>query len=78
MTPEQLASLASSLRDNEAFQLALDNARNGALERLATTEPTNTVAILANQAVVKVIDELRGDLEQFIRSGTPRKPAGIA
>mgnify|MGYP001548180724 FL=1 len=78
MTPEQLASLASSLRDNEAFQLALDNARNGALERLTTTEPTNTVAILANQAVVKVIDELRGDLEQFIRSGTPRKPAGIA
>ena len=78
MTPEQLASLASSLRDNEAFQLALDNARNGALERLATTEPTNTVAILANQAVVKVIDELRGDLDQFIRSGQPKKPAGIA
>jgi hypothetical protein len=78
VTPEQLASLASSLKDNEAFQLALDNARNGALERLAVTEPTNTVAILANQAVVKVIDELRGDLEQFIRSGQPKKPAGIA
>ena len=78
MTPEQLASLASSLKDNEALNLALDNARNGALERLATTEPTNTVAILANQAVVKVIDELRGDLDQFIRSGQPKKPAGIA
>jgi hypothetical protein len=78
VTAEQIASLAASLRDNEAFNMALDNARNSALERLAVTEPTNTVAILANQAVVKVIDELRGDLEQFIRSGTPKKPAGIA
>lgn len=78
MTAEQLASQAQSLRDNEAFQQALDNLRSGALERLATVEATDIDAIHANQATVRVVDELRGDIEAFIRSGLPRKAAGIA
>jgi hypothetical protein len=78
MTPDQIASLAASLKDNEAFQLALSNTRSEALEALATIKRDDEEAFYLAQATVKVVDYLRGNLEQFIRSGAPKKPAGIA
>jgi hypothetical protein len=78
VTAEQLAQQAASLRDNEAFQAALNAMRADALDRLATVNADDRLAIIANQAAVKVVDELRGNLEQFIRSGQSAKPPGIA
>lgn len=75
---DNLASQAMSLRDNEAFQQALDNLRNGALEALVRAPATDADAIRDYQATVRVVDELRGDLDGFIRSGAPRKAPGIA
>jgi hypothetical protein len=78
MTKDQLASLAASLRDNEAFQFALDNQRSSALEALAVVSVLDVEAINKHQATVRVVDEIRADLDRFIRSGQPRVPPGIA
>lgn len=72
------AALAASLRDNEAFQAALSSIRSEALENLAVLPALETEGIRNNQATVRVVDELRGNIEAFIRSGMPRKAAGIA
>jgi hypothetical protein len=72
------AQLAESLKDNEAFQLALDNMRASALDGLAVVNADDKNAILKFQATVSVVDDLRGNLEQFIRSGKAPKPPGIA
>ena len=77
MTKEQLAAEAERLRDNEAFQAALDALRMSALEGPARTPATDIEAIRDHQARVRVVDDLRGDIEAFIRNGMPRKPAGI-
>ena len=52
MTPEQLAQLAQSLKDNEAFQMVLESQRSSALERLATMPRSDEQAFYAAQAVV--------------------------
>ncbi len=78
MTAEQLASLAQSLRDNEAFEAAMTTMRDDALERLATMPRSDEEAFYLNQAIVKVVDDLHAQLEQFIRSGKPKTPPGIA
>lgn len=78
MTPEQLASLAQSLRDNEAFRLVLSNQRANALEQLATMRRDDEQAFYAAQAIVAVMDSIKGDLEQFIRAGQPKAKPGIA
>ncbi len=78
MTPDQIASLAASLKDNEAFQATLTRQRSNALELLATMKRDNEMGFYAAQAIVLVIDEIRGDLEQFIRSGKAPKPPGLA
>jgi len=72
------AALAASLRDNEAFQAALSAIRSEALENLAVLPALETEGIRNNQATVRVVDELRGNIEAFIRSGMLRKAAGIA
>jgi hypothetical protein len=72
------AALAQSLKDNEAFQRALDNIRTGALEALSTIDADDKNGILKAQATVAVVDDIRSNLDQFIRSGAPKKPAGIA
>lgn len=74
---EQLASVAQALKDNEAFQEALAALRSEALEALARTPATDTEAIRDHQTTVKVVDELRGRIDAFIRNGQPRRPAGI-
>lgn len=78
METDQTAQLAMSLRDNEVFQMALDNLRNGAIEALVKVNATDTNAIHSYQATVRVVDELRADLDGFIRSGQPKTKAGIA
>lgn len=78
MTSDQLASLAQSLRDNEIFQQALTNIRSDALERLATLPHDDEEGFHSAQARVAVVDELRAGIEQFIRSGRPTKPPGLA
>lgn len=79
MGAEQAAELARSLQSNEAFQAALDGVRDTALERMASLKPREDVdAIIECQATVKVVDEIRADLERFVRSGRKRKPAGLA
>lgn len=73
-----LAELAASLRDNEAFQAALSAIRSEALENLAILPALETEGIRNNQATVRVVDELRANLAGFIRAGQERKPLGIA
>lgn len=62
------AQLAQSLKDNEAFQRALDNIRANALETLVLANATDPTQIIGLQATVKVVDNFRDNLEQFIRS----------
>lgn len=78
MTPDTLAADAASLRDNEAFQRACDVTRADALDKLSTIDADDKNGILKLQATVAVVDEIRGHIEQFIRSGTKPKPPGIA
>lgn len=78
MTPSQLASLAASLKDNEAFQGALAGIRTSAMEALTTVDATNADTIREHQATVRVVDALRDQFETFIRSGRVPKPPGIA
>lgn len=72
------AQLAQSLKDNEAFQRALDNSRSSALEALATMKRQDEQGFYDAQATVRVVDAIRSDLEQFIRAGKPKAPPGIA
>lgn len=72
------AQLAASLKDNEAFQAALDNVRQSAIDHLCAADPDDKNSIIAMQATVRVVDDIRADLERFIRSGSPVKRPGIA
>lgn len=78
MTPEQLAALAGSLKDNEAFQQALDDNRSNALEGLAQADATDAETIRNHQAMVRLIDTIRADLDRFVRAGKPARKPGIA
>ena len=78
LTAEQVASQAISLRDNEVFQQALDRMRANALDKLAAINADDKNGILKHQATVSVVDDLRQDLELFIRSGQQPKKPGIA
>ncbi len=73
-----LAALAQSLKDNEAFQEALNIIDKNARDVLTTVSLADVETFYRNQAIVKVVDELRANLEQFIRSGKAPKPPGIA
>lgn len=72
------AQLAQSLKDNEAFQLALDNMRKDALAGLVAVNADDKNAILKFQATANVVDDIRANLDQFIRSGKVVKPPGLA
>ncbi len=78
MTNEQIASLAQSLRDNEAFQMALDSVRDTARDGLGRVDPDDKNQIIELQATVKLVDDLRENLDTFIRAGATRKPPGLA
>lgn len=72
------AQLAQSLKDNEAFQRALDLTRQGAVDALISAKPDDEHGIIRYQATIGVVDDIRENLEQFIRSGAVRSPPGIA
>lgn len=78
MDAEQIAQLAMSLRDNEAFQLALDGIRSDALDALIRADATDALAINKHQATVRVVDNLRTDLDGFIRQGQAKAKPGLA
>lgn len=78
MDADQIAQQAMSLRDNEVFQMALDGLRTDALDALIRADATDAPAINKHQATVRVVDELRADLEGFIRSGQPKTKPGLA
>lgn len=77
MSKEQLAAEAQRLKENEAFQAALNSMRSDALEGLARTPATDIETIRDHQARVRVVDDLRGNIEAFIRNGLPKKAPGI-
>lgn len=77
MDKAQLAREAQNLRDNEIFQFALDAMRSEAIQGLVSAKPTDAEAIRDHQAKVRVVDELRGSIEAFIRNGLPKKTPGI-
>lgn len=77
MTNEQIAAEAASLSANQVFQMALDAMRSDALEALARIDAICVNSIRDQQAKVRVVDELRGSLDAFIRRGQPAKKPGI-
>lgn len=72
------ANLAMSLRDNEAFQAALDAVRSTAIDTLIGIDADDKNGLLKAQATVNVVDDIRDNLEAFIRQGIVRAPAGLA
>lgn len=70
--------LAQSLKDNEAFQAALDLTRQAAIDGLCAANPDDKNSIIAMQATVRVVDDIRGNLERFLSEGKPQKRPGIA
>lgn len=77
MTPDQLASLAQSLKDNEVFQQALTTIRDDALSALATMPRSDEEGFYSAQARAAVVDALRSNIEQVIRSGRPKSAPGL-
>jgi hypothetical protein len=77
MTDAQITREAQNLRDNEAFTASLGAIRNRALEGLVRTPATDTEAIRDHQAIVKVVDDLLGNLDALIRAGQPKRKPGI-
>lgn len=75
---QRLAAEATRIRENEAFQAALDAIRADALEGLVNTPANDADAIRDLQAKVQVVDELRSSLETFIRNGEAKRKPGIA
>jgi hypothetical protein len=67
-----LAALSRSLKDNEAFQAALDSVRGRAIEALCAVDADDKNSLLKAQATVAVVDDIRADLEAFIRQGQPK------
>jgi hypothetical protein len=67
-----LAAEAMSLRDNEAFQAALNAIRNGAVETLIAVNADDKNSLLKAQATVQVVDDIRDNLRAFIDAGKPK------
>ena len=77
MDKAQLAIEAQRVKDNEAFQEAMDYLRSNALEGLVRTPATDTEAIRDHQAVVRVVEDFLARIDATIRNGQPRKQGGI-
>jgi hypothetical protein len=73
-----LASLAQSLKDNEAFQVALNLIREDARDKLGTVDPTSADTIREHQATIRVVDELRERFALMISTAAAKKPPGLA
>lgn len=75
----EYTELAQSLKDNEAFQKALDLIEKAAIGTLCAVSPDDKNTIIKAQAEVAVVGEIRSNLEGFIRSAAAaQKKPGIA
>jgi hypothetical protein len=72
------AQEAQSLDANDTLQEALKALRLGALETLATIDPTDLNAIMAIQADIRSIDNFRGSIKAMILAGKPQKHTPVA
>ena len=77
MTKEEAALEAERLSKDQFLIETLDGMRMDALEALAAINPDDADAIRAQQATIRVIDQLFGNLAAYMRDGKPKKPAGI-
>ena len=73
-----MAQLALSLQSNEAFQEALDRIRTTAVDALLMVDADDKNAIVRHQATVAVVDDIRGNLDGFVRAGAAKPKPGIA
>ena len=80
MTPDDQnrAAEARRLEDNETLQLALSALRAAALENLAEADPSDQGAIMAAQADIRAIGNLRGAIVNMILVGSPQKHRPVA
>lgn len=67
-----LAAEAMSLRDNEAFQAALNAIRSSAVDTLIAVNADDKNSLLKAQATVQVVDDIRDNLRAFIDAGKPK------
>ena len=78
MEVENRAQEAASLDANETLQFALASIRAQALEALADVDPTDQTAIMAIQADIRSIANLRGTIRNMILAGKPQKHHAVA
>ena len=80
MTPdgENRAAEARRLQDNETLQMALSALRAAALENLAEADPLDQGAIMAAQADIRAIGNLRGAITSMIFAGAAQKHRPVA
>jgi len=64
---DRLASLAASLKENDAYRLVLDQMRLDALEALAACPATDADQIREHQATVRVIDDMDRRIDLLVR-----------
>lgn len=72
-----LAAEAMRLRDNEAFQAALNAIRSSAVDTLIAVDADDKNSLLKAQATVQVVDDIRDNLRAFIDAGKPRNLRAI-
>lgn len=72
------AVLAASLKDNEAFQEALDVVKSGAIEALCAIDHDDALGIAKLQATIGVVNDIRDNLDAMVRQGKSRGAPGIA
>jgi len=75
---ENLAQEAMALDANETLTLALASLRSQALEMLADADPTDQASIMAIQADIRSISNLRGSIKAMILAGKPQKHLSVA
>jgi hypothetical protein len=75
---ENRAAEALSLEANETLQAALGDLRATALEALADVDPADLNAIMAAQADIRAIANLRGAIKNMILAGSPQRHRPVA
>lgn len=80
MTPddENRAAEARRLEDNETWQLALAALRSAALEALAEADPSDQGAIMAAQADIRAIGNLRSAITSMVFAGAAQRHRLVA
>jgi hypothetical protein len=80
MTPEveNRAAEARRLGENETLQAALAALRLAALENLGEIDPSNQSAIMAAQADIRAIANLRQAISGMIMAGSVQKHRPVA